>query len=117
MFCYLGRDKEKETASQKRCCFRRRRELAVDYAGTTSEPFSATMPVPGPIPEDPMEKIKYHEKLVYNAREIQKLLNQRLTEKMEEDKKRDEAAKSGTTSKVNEEKEEANYGEDVEGHD
>ncbi|PHH65431.1 hypothetical protein CDD81_2535 [Ophiocordyceps australis] len=110
MFCYLQPGKKKRMPCLKKS---RQPELTANYyTAATDESFSTKMRVPGPIPKDPMEKIRYHEQLLYNAREIQKILNEKLTEQMEKDKKRDEA-NTGSTSKINEEKEEINYGEDV----
>ncbi|KAL6852200.1 hypothetical protein J3F83DRAFT_719234 [Trichoderma novae-zelandiae] len=86
--------------------------LTTSYASPTNAPFTITNPLPAPPdPLDAASKSKYLESLRASVAAAQDRINKELTARMEEDVKREEAA--GAKHSVDDEKEEENYGEEV----
>ncbi|PTB41243.1 uncharacterized protein TrAFT101_010136 [Trichoderma asperellum] len=82
--------------------------LTASYSSPASAPFSITKSITAPpTPLDPAGKSKYLESLRASVAAAQDQINKELTTRMEEDKAREGAAA------VDEEKEEENYGEEV----
>jgi hypothetical protein len=89
-------------------------KLTASYKSPTSEPFAVTHALPAP-PANPSvaDKTQRLAALRAAARATQAEINQQLTRRMEEDKARDAASKPGPARGVDEDKEEENYGEEV----
>ncbi|KAM0256522.1 hypothetical protein ACHAQJ_004933 [Trichoderma viride] len=86
--------------------------LTASYSSPASAPFSITKSIPAPpTPLDPAGKSKYLESLRASVATAQDQINKELTTRMEEDKAREAAV--GAQTAVDEEKEEENYGEEV----
>ncbi|RFU79866.1 gon7 family [Trichoderma arundinaceum] len=86
--------------------------LTASYSSPTNSPFSITESIPAPpTPLDPAGKSKYLESLRASVATAQDQINKELTTRMEEDKAREAAV--GNQPSVDEEKEEENYGEEV----
>ncbi|KAH0495508.1 hypothetical protein TgHK011_009054 [Trichoderma gracile] len=91
--------------------------LTTSYTSPTNAPFTtaASIPAPPPTPLDAASKSKYLAALRASVSSAQEQINRELTARMEEDKKREEAA--GLKHVVDDEKEEENYGEEVQGEE
>ncbi|KAL7948205.1 hypothetical protein V8C42DRAFT_342264 [Trichoderma barbatum] len=90
--------------------------LTASYSSPTNASFSIDESIPAPpTPLDATGKSKYLECLRASVAIAQVQINKELTARMEEDKAREEAV--GTAHPVDDEKEEENYGEEVQGED
>ncbi|TFA97564.1 hypothetical protein CCMA1212_010696 [Trichoderma ghanense] len=90
--------------------------LTTSYTSPTNAPFAITESIPAPpSPLDAASKSKYLEALRASVASAQDKINRELTARMEEDKAREEAA--GVKHSVDDEKEEENYGEEVQGEE
>ncbi|KAL7928670.1 hypothetical protein V8C35DRAFT_225327 [Trichoderma chlorosporum] len=89
--------------------------LTVSYSSPTNAPFSTSASIPVSSTLDVAGKSKYLESLRASIATAQDQINKELTTRMEEDKAREEAA--GAAHPVDDEKEEENYGEEVQGED
>ncbi|RDA83667.1 hypothetical protein CP532_4676 [Ophiocordyceps camponoti-leonardi (nom. inval.)] len=85
--------------------------LKAVYESPTNEPFSVIRPITAPPSDTAAEKVRYLETLRNAVDETQAQVNKELTTRMEEDKARD--GNTSTKLGVDEDKEEDNYGEDV----
>jgi hypothetical protein len=84
--------------------------LQASYQSPTNEAFTHAQNIPAPASENVNEKTIYLSALRTATVEMQERLNKELTARMEEDKAREGGA---TRGKVDEAKEEDNYGEEV----
>ncbi|KAM0515054.1 hypothetical protein ACHAPE_006377 [Trichoderma viride] len=83
--------------------------LTASYSSPSSAPFSISKSIPAPpTPLDPAGKSTYLESLRASVAAAQDQINKELTTRMEEDK-----AREGGPAAVDEDKEEENYGEEV----
>ncbi|KAH6605003.1 gon7 family [Trichoderma cornu-damae] len=91
--------------------------LTATYSSPTSAPFTIAESIPAPpSPLDLAGKSKNLESLRASLAAVQDQINRELTMRMEQDKAREAAV--GARPSVDEEKEEENYGEEVqEGED
>ncbi|EGR46019.1 uncharacterized protein TRIREDRAFT_110496 [Trichoderma reesei QM6a] len=90
--------------------------LTSSYTSPTNAPFTTAESIPAPpTPLDAASKAKYLAALRASVSSAQDKINRELTARMEEDKKREEAA--GLKHTVDDEKEEENYGEEVQGEE
>lgn len=90
--------------------------LTASYSSPDNAPFSITKSIPAPpAPLDPAGKSKYLESLRASVATAQDQINKELTTRMEEDKAREAAV--GIKHPVDDEKEEENYGEEVQEED
>ncbi|PTB74140.1 hypothetical protein M440DRAFT_1297988, partial [Trichoderma longibrachiatum ATCC 18648] len=90
--------------------------LATSYTSPTNPPFTTSESIPAPpTPLDVASKSKYLAALRASVSSAQDKINAELTARMEEDKRREEAA--GLKHVVDDEKEEENYGEEVQGEE
>ncbi|PTB61790.1 hypothetical protein BBK36DRAFT_1163635 [Trichoderma citrinoviride] len=92
--------------------------LTTSYTSPTNAPFAIAESIPAPPPTaslDAASKSKYLAALRASVASAQDKINQELTARMKEDKKREEAA--GLKHPVDDEKEEENYGEEVQGEE
>ncbi|KAL6797144.1 hypothetical protein J3E68DRAFT_426655 [Trichoderma sp. SZMC 28012] len=85
--------------------------LMASYSSPDNAPFSITESISAPPALDTAGKSKYLESLRASIGTAQDQINKELTTRMEEDKAREEAA--GAVHTVDDEKEEENYGEEV----
>ncbi|RCI12566.1 hypothetical protein L249_0333 [Ophiocordyceps polyrhachis-furcata BCC 54312] len=85
--------------------------LKAVYKSATNESFSVVRHITAPLSDAVAEKVRCLETLRNAVDETQALVNKELTTRMEEDKARE--AHSSTKLGVDEDKEEDNYGEDV----
>ena len=96
--------------------------LTTTYTSSISSPFTHVSP-PIPAPSSQKDRVAYLASLKTATTEVQKVINDELTARMEEDKKKAqedgerEAGNAGGTKKrkadVDDEEEEDNYGEEV----
>ncbi|EPE30445.1 hypothetical protein GLAREA_03412 [Glarea lozoyensis ATCC 20868] len=84
--------------------------LQASYQSPTNEAFTHAQNIPAPASEAIDEKTTYLSALRKATTDLQERINKDLTARMEEDKAREGEA---TKSKVDEAKEEDNYGEEV----
>ncbi|KXX80687.1 EKC/KEOPS complex subunit GON7 [Madurella mycetomatis] len=89
--------------------------LSATYTSTTNPPFIISLPLTAPAVSTTVEsKTKYLAALRQSAISLQEQVNRELTARMEEDKVRDASATTAAGANVvDDEKEEENYGEDV----
>jgi len=89
-------------------------KLTATYNSPTSQSFVVSEQLPSlPTSPDAVEqKTKYLQSLRTAISAAQEQINRELTQRMEEDKARDAASKSGQEKEREEEKEEENYGEE-----
>jgi hypothetical protein len=90
--------------------------LTATYDSPTNAAFSHRHQLPAPATSDTADRVAYLGALRKATAELQERLNVELTQRMEEDKARDEtgAAEKGLKNGVVDEgKEEENYGEEV----
>lgn len=88
-------------------------DLTAAYTSPANDPFSLTASIPAPPSGSVADKTAYLEALRGAVADAQDQVNKALTQRMEEDKARDGAAKPA----VDEDKEEQNYGEEVQDED
>lgn len=93
--------------------------LSVTYTSTTNPPFAISLPLTAPAVAPTVEsKTKYLAALRQSAISLQEQVNRELTARMEEDKVQDASATTAAGVKaVDDEKEEENYGEEVQEED
>jgi hypothetical protein len=90
--------------------------LTASYSSPFNIPFTFTQKLPNPATSAPTDRVAYLSKLRAATAELQKTINEELTQRMEEDKLRaaDVTTEAGRKSDiVDEGKEEENYGEEV----
>lgn len=86
--------------------------LTATYASPTNETFKVTKKLPAIPPANSVtDKVSYLSALREAVTQTQQDINKELTARMEEDNARDAA--KGTTTTANDEKDEENYGEEV----
>lgn len=86
--------------------------LTATYASPTNETFNISKTLPAnPQTDSVADKVSYLSALREAVTQTQQDVNKELTARMEEDKARDAA--KGTTTTANDEKDEENYGEEV----
>jgi hypothetical protein len=88
-------------------------KLTVSYTSPTSEPFNVSHSIPASSSDNVQDKIQYLTSLRNAVTATQDEVNKELTRRMEEDKARDAASKPGIARNIDEDKEEENYGEEV----
>lgn len=82
--------------------------LTATYQSPTSEPFTISQSLPAPLSTTVADKTAYLSSLRAALATTQEQVNKELTDRMEEDK-----AREGGSGKVDDAKEEENYGEEV----
>jgi hypothetical protein len=89
--------------------------LSATYTSTTNAPFTFSLPLTAPADSTTAEtKAKYLAELRTHVASLQQQVNRELTARMEEDKARESSAAAANGVKtVDDEKEEENYGEEV----
>jgi hypothetical protein len=90
--------------------------LTASYNSPSNIPFTSIQKLPTPATSAPTERVAYLSKLRAATAELQKTINEELTQRMEADKLRaaEGTAEAGRKSDiVDEGKEEENYGEEV----
>ncbi|EAQ86737.1 hypothetical protein CHGG_07990 [Chaetomium globosum CBS 148.51] len=89
--------------------------LSATYTSTTNAPFTVSLTLPCAADSTTLEhKTKYLSELRQSVISAQGQINRELTARMEEDKAREAStAKANGTKVVDDEKEEENYGEEV----
>jgi hypothetical protein len=87
--------------------------LSVSYGSPTSKPFSVTHTIPAPTTQSVDDRTQHLAALRAAVSATQDEVNKELTARMEEDKARDAASKPSAAKGVDEDKEEENYGEEV----
>ncbi|KND92687.1 hypothetical protein TOPH_02720 [Tolypocladium ophioglossoides CBS 100239] len=88
-------------------------KLTAEYTSPTNEPFSVAARIPSAPSSSVADKTTYLATLSIAIGGTQDSINEVLTQRMDEDKVRDGAAKPA----VDEDKEEENYGEEVQDED
>lgn len=88
--------------------------LSATYTSPTNEPFSASHAIPNPPSSSVADKAAYLGALRAAVTATQDTVNKELTERMEQDKARGTVA---VAAAADEDKEEENYGEEVQGED
>ncbi|POR31954.1 Uncharacterized protein TPAR_07835 [Tolypocladium paradoxum] len=88
-------------------------DLTAAYTSPTNEPFGVTASIPAPPSSSTADTTAYLDALRTAVADTQDQVNRALTQRMEEDKARDGAPKLA----VDEDKEEENYGEEVQDED
>ncbi|KAK3297752.1 Gon7 family-domain-containing protein [Chaetomium fimeti] len=94
--------------------------LSAAYSSTTNAPFTISLPLTAAADSTTVElKAKYLSELRQSVISTQGQINRELTARMDEDKRREAVAATANGAKVvDDEKEEENYGEEVqEGED
>lgn len=93
--------------------------LSAQYKSSSSRPFAVTRTLPAPPSASISDRTSYLNALRKATTDLQDEINKELTARMEEDKARDAVAKTGATkqAEVDEDKEEENYGEEVQEED
>ncbi|KAL3425516.1 gon7 family protein [Phlyctema vagabunda] len=89
------------------------RLLVATYSSPDSAPFTVSQEVPAPASQDTSEKTRYLAVLRKASAQMQELINEALTVRMEEDKAREAEGKGVKVKGIDEAKEEDNYGEEV----
>ena len=89
--------------------------LTASYNSPTNAPFAFTKRLPTPATSSTADRVAYLSKLRAATTELQKTINEELTQRMEEDKIRTAsgAVEGSKICVVDEGKEEENYGEEV----
>lgn len=90
--------------------------LTASYNSPSNTPFISIHKLPTPATSTPTDRVAYLSKLRAATAELQKTINEELTQRMEEDKSRaaESTAEAGRKNDlVDEGKEEENYGEEV----
>ncbi|KAL2160105.1 hypothetical protein VTH06DRAFT_1760 [Thermothelomyces fergusii] len=89
--------------------------LSATYTSSTNEGFDVRLPITSPADTTTVEaKAKYLSELRRSVTSLQDRINKELTARMEEDKAREASGAGGNGTKVvDDEKEEENYGEEV----
>ncbi|KAI9155347.1 EKC/KEOPS complex, subunit Gon7 [Paramyrothecium foliicola] len=93
------------------------RKLTVNYTSPTNESFNVAHSIPAPSSETVQDKTQYLVTLRNAVTATQDEVNKELTKRMEEDKARDASSKPGIAKNIDEDKEEENYGEEVQEED
>ncbi|KJZ78835.1 hypothetical protein HIM_01608 [Hirsutella minnesotensis 3608] len=93
-------------------------KLSATYAAPSSEHFHISKTIPAPPSDGVDDKMQYLKTLRRAVEESQAQINKELTLRMEQDKTRDAAAgNKAAGTNVDEDKEEENYGEEVQEED
>lgn len=87
--------------------------LSAAYSSPTNKPFTLAESIPTQSTSSVDDKTQYLSKLRAAVNNAQDQINKELTARMEEDKARDGSSKSEAAKGVDEDKEEENYGEEV----
>ncbi|KAL2155379.1 hypothetical protein VTH82DRAFT_120 [Thermothelomyces myriococcoides] len=89
--------------------------LSATYTSATNEGFDVCIPITAPVDSTTVEaKAKYLSELRQSVISLQDRVNKELTARMEEDKAQEASSAAGSGAKaVDDEKEEENYGEEV----
>lgn len=85
--------------------------LSATYISPNNDHFQHTTQLAAPISLEPKDRTVYLSSLKKACAELQDVVNKELTQRMEEDNAR--AAATGTKVKIDDKKEEENYGEEV----
>ncbi|GAB0131983.1 hypothetical protein EsDP_00000434 [Epichloe bromicola] len=99
------------TADKKQTC------LTAAYTSPDNEDFTVTKSLDTPPSASGQDKAAYLGAVRKAVTETQEQINRELTSRMEEDKTRDSGAGLAATLGVDEDKEEENYGEEVQEED
>lgn len=87
--------------------------VTATYASPTNKAFDSSISIPAPPSDSVTDKTQYLAALRHAIAATQAQINKELTQRMEEDNARSGGAKTGASKAVDEDKEEENYGEEV----
>jgi hypothetical protein len=87
--------------------------VTATYASPANEAFGSSIGIPAPPTDSVADKTQYLAALREAIAATQAQINKELTQRMEEDNARADGTKIGAVKAVDEDKEEENYGEEV----